>query len=58
MIVMLKRIKMFFAMLAALMLIAAPAMATDVNNFNELKTAINAGGSITLQDNITGITEG
>ncbi len=55
---MLKRIKMFFAMLAALMLIAAPAMATDVNNFNELKTAINAGGSITLQDNITGITEG
>lgn len=49
---------MFFVMFAALMLITAPAMATDVNNFNELKTAINAGGSITLQDNITGITEG
>ncbi|MCD8164259.1 MAG: hypothetical protein LUE09_12785 [Synergistaceae bacterium] len=45
-------------MLATLMLIAAPAMATDVKNFDELKTAINAGGSITLQDNITGITEG
>ncbi len=55
---MLKRIKMFFVMLAALMLIAAPAMATDVRNFDELKTAINAGGSITLQDNITGIIEG
>lgn len=55
---MLKRIRMFFVMLTALMLIAAPAMATDVRNFDELKTAINAGGSITLQDNITGITEG
>lgn len=55
---MLKRIKMFFAMLAALMLIAAPAMATDVSNFKELKDAINAGGSITLQENITGITGG
>lgn len=58
MIVMLKRIRMFFVMLAVLMLIAAPAMATDVRNFTELKDAINAGGSITLQENITGITEG
>ena len=54
---MLKRIRMFFVMLAALMLIAAPAMATDVRNFTELKDAINAGGSITLQENITGIEE-
>lgn len=54
---MLKRIRMFFVMLAALMLIAAPAMATDVNNFNELKAAIAEGGSIKLLKDITGIEE-
>ena len=48
---------MFFVMLAALMLIAAPAMATDVNNFNELKAAIAEGGSIKLLKDITGIEE-
>ncbi|MCD7876308.1 MAG: hypothetical protein LUH49_04980, partial [Cloacibacillus porcorum] len=59
---MLKRIRMFFVMLAALMLIAAPALAVDaireVRTFDELKDAINKGESIKLLNDISGITEG
>ena len=60
---MLKRIKMFFAMLAALMLIAAPAMASEepirVSTFDELEK--EAGNyttrTIVLTDNIKETTK-
>ena len=61
---MLKRIKMFFAMLAALMLIAAPAMASEepirVSTFDELEKEAgynNITRTIVLTDNIKETTK-